>query len=194
VTFDPSELRADFRDEQFWTRETPRFLSYARAVIVRHRWRGSYRDAPAGGEEPQDYVMRAAALIFEGQRRCPADVDSVRFVLGVIRSLITHDAEKPENRQTHAFVSDESKTIDQGQLVDRKSASVDELLTANDLARDFVGTLPEEYRSYVELLISGECDSAAECAERLGVEVAAVRSMDKAIRRRRRAWKGLPVR
>ena len=85
MTFDPSELRADFRDEQFWTSQTPRFLSFARALIVRRRWRGSYADAPAGGEEAQDYVMRAAALIFEGQRRCPSDVDSVRFVLGVIR-------------------------------------------------------------------------------------------------------------
>lgn len=189
MTFDPSELRADFRDGEFWTRETPRFLSYARALIVRHRWRGSYGDAPAGGEEPQDYVMRAAALIFEGQRHCPPDVDSVRFVLGVIRSLITHDAEKPENRQPHSFVSDEKKTF-----VDHKSTTFDELLTANDLARDFVSTLPDEYKPYVELLISGACDSAAECAERLGVAVADIRSMDKAIRRRRRAWKGTPVR
>lgn len=194
MTFDPSELRADFRDDEFWARETPRFLIYARELIVRHRWRGSYGDLPAGGEEPQDYVTRAAELIFGGQRRCPPDVDSVRFVFGVIRSLITHDAEKPENRRRHSFLSDESNTVDPGQLVDHKGASVDELLTARDLARDFVSTLPDEYRAYVELLISGECDSAAECAQRLGVDVAEIRSMDKAIRRRRRAWKGLPAR
>lgn len=194
MTFDPSELHADFRDEQFWTSQTPRFLSFARALIVRHRWRGSYADAPAGGEEAQDYVMRAAALIFEGQRRCPSDIDSVRFVLGVIRSLITHDAERVENRQLHAFVSDDRTVADQGELVDHKSTMFDELFTADDLARDFVSTLPDEYKPYVELLISGACDTAAECAERLGVRVADIRSMDKAIRRRRRAWKGTPAR
>ena len=190
MTFDPFELRADFRDERFWVRETPRFLSYARALIVRHQWRGAYGDSPPGGEEPQDYVMRAVAAILDGQRRCPADVDSVKFVLGVIRSLVAHDAEKPENRRLHMFVSDENEITGEGQLVDEKSTAFDELLTANDLAREFAGALPEEFRPYVELLISGRYSTAAEYANRLGVTVAEIRSMDKAIRRRRRAWKG----
>lgn len=191
TNFDPNDLRADFRDGDFWSRETPRFLSYARALILRHRWRGAYGDIPPGGEEPQDYVMRAAALILEGQRRCPAEVGSVAFVMGVIRSLVAHDSEKPENRQMHASVSDGDSGEDR-QIADRNAAEFDELLTAGDLARDFVKALPEEYRPYVELLISGDCTGAAECAERLGVTVADIRSMDKAIRRRRRLWKGVP--
>jgi predicted metal-binding protein len=192
ASFDQSELRDDFRDEEFWARETPRFLSYARSVVLRHPSRGSY------GDEPQDYVVRAAALILEGQRRCPPDVPSVPFVMGVIRSLVTHDAEKPEHRRLHTAVtnddSEDEGVIHEEQLADRRAPAIDELLTADDLARDFVSSLPEEYRSYVELLISGSCSAAAECAERLGVTEAQVRLMDKAIRRRRRLWKGAPPR
>jgi len=195
--FEPSELRAEFRDERFWTKNTARFLSYANNLISRRRWRGSYGASPAGGEEPHDYIMRTVELIFEGRRRCPPDLDPVRFVFGVIRSLVAHDADNLENRQLHAQVavddSENTAVIDESGLADDRSAAADELLTASDLARDFVDALPEQYRAYVELLISGLYSSAAEYAEQLGITVADIRLMDKAIRRRRGLWKGSPA-
>jgi hypothetical protein len=192
--FDPLGLRAEFRDEKFWTQNTPRFLSYADNLISKRRWRGSFGASPAGGEEPHDYVLRTVELILEGRRRCPLDLEPVTFVFGVIRSLVAHDADNLENRQLHSQVgtddSENSAVIDEGELVDRRSPAADELLTAIDLARDFVNALPEQYRAYVELLISGAYSSAAEYAEQLAVTVADIRLMDKAIRRRRGLWKG----
>src|SRR5439155_12546572 len=102
-----------------------------------------------------------------------------------------HDAEKVENRLLYADVGDDEDSKGEESFVDNR-VSVEEALTAADLARDFVQSLPDAYRPYVELLISGECASAAECAERLNIPIAKIRVMDKAIRRRRRTWKGTP--
>lgn len=195
--FDPSALRPEFRDERFWTRETARFLAFAESLISRRRWRGSYGAPPAGGQEPHDYVMRSVALILEGHRRCPPDVEPVPFVFGVIRSLVAHDADNLENRQQHSYLDMTADDAGHGttaerEFADRSGPAAEELLTADDLARDFLSELPEDYRPYVELLISGVCSGAAECAEKLGMSVADIRLMDKAIRRRRRLWKGAP--
>lgn len=182
----------DFPGEEFWEREIPRFVLFARNQIHRQQWRG------AAPDDPLDYVARAVVLILEHTRRRPPDVAPVPFVLGVIRSLVTHDAEKTEHRQVHTSLTntaaDNVDETSEEQIADRSAPAIDELLSAGELARDFVGSLPEEFRPYVELLISGACSSAAECAERLAVSVADIRLMDKAIRRRRRLWKGAPPR
>jgi len=180
----------DFPGDEFWEREIPRFVLFARHQMLRQQWRG------AASDDPLDYVARAVVLILDHTRNRPPDVDPVPFVLGVIRSLVTHDAEKTEHRQVHTSLTstgaDDVDEISEEQIADHSAPAIDELLSAGELARDFVNSLPEEYRSYVELLISGVCATAAECAERLGVSVADIRLMDKAIRRRRRLWKGAP--
>src|SRR5947207_220465 len=78
----------DFADEEFWGVNFPKFTAIARrrmATLLRYRG--------AGGQEPADYVLKAAELLLSGRRRCRQQYSREACVYGILDSLISHDSD-----------------------------------------------------------------------------------------------------
>lgn len=165
-------MQQEFLDAEFWAKNSSRFLAFALRCL-------SHGRRPAGAEA-MDFVTQAAMLILDGTRRCPERVPPVIFVLGVIRSLVSHAGETAENRTIHESIDDRNATVD----------AVHEEVEANDLARKFLEAVPPRYRDYVVLLMSGQHATAEERARAMGVSVDRIRQLDKAVRRLRSQWEG----
>lgn len=194
--FDPALLHANFRNPEWWKGEAPRFLRYAAAQIHRRMWRGNFGDLPPGAMEPSDYVQTAAQLVISGERQLPTGVKTIPFVIMVIRSLISHEFDRPENRRNHSYFTsvpeaETGATIDETSLTDTAPGAHD-VFAAHELLVEFMRTLPLEYKVYVDMLVSGMYPTAADRAKALGASVAKIRLMDRVIRRLRSTWKGTP--
>jgi hypothetical protein len=195
--FDPALLHADFQNLEWWTRQTPRFAAYASWKIACRTWRGNVGDLPPGAAEGKDYAQKAAELIFSGARPLPAGVKTVPFVLMIIRSLIAHDFDRPENRHSHSYLTTASDDAASTSTTDEASVSdpapgTEEIFAAQELLVEFMRPLPLEYKLYVEMLVSEMYPTAADRAKALGVSIQKIRLMDRVIRRLRPAWKGMP--
>ena len=170
---DAYEVPAVFFDDEFWAREIPRLLAYARRRLS--VMRNEEIDA-------EDCVQQAIILVLDRTRRCRG-VAPERFLLRVIDSVISHDREK---RSRHAFVDVE--------VVD-PSPPCEQRVIAEDLKRQLLMLLPPDLQTYVELRIMETCLRAEDYAYVLGVSVADIRNLDKKLQRRRKLWwPGLPMR
>jgi hypothetical protein len=72
-TFDPTQLRPEFRDNLWWEAHARRFAAYAAYI--------------ASGDEVTATVTSAIALILNGERLPAPDERPVRFVLRIIHSV-----------------------------------------------------------------------------------------------------------
>jgi hypothetical protein len=118
-------------------------------------------------------------------------VSPIVYVLGVIRSLVSHAAETLENRSAHEFIDDGEAWFDELRISGRRERpAIDEELEASQLAQKFLHVVPERYRRYVRLLMTGRYPTAEDRAKAMGVTVARIRQLDKAVRRLRSQWEG----
>lgn len=156
-----------------------KLLGLARRKMCR-RWKG----LPPSGETPEDIVQKAFHQALSGVRRFPAeDVGLYAFFVMVVRSLISHLAEKEENRYVHTPIEESANLLRDGQSMAREA----ELAARADVARalrDFAADKP--MTDYLRLLIEGECGNAAECARALDVPVAAIHTMNRRLARYRK--------
>lgn len=155
-----------------------RLLGLARKKMWRH-WQG----LPPSGETPEDAVHKAFHQALSGVRKFPkGNIDLYVFFVMVVKSLISHLAEKEENRWVHTPI-EESADV----LVDWKyRPREDELAAAADVARvlrDFEAD--KLMTKYIRLRIEGPCRNAAEYARALGVTVAAIHNMNRRLARYR---------
>ena len=84
-------------DRQNWEELLPRLLRYSVYLI---RVKGSRGGNVAAGKMAEDYVMDAVMKVYKGERRwdpekCP---DILQYFIGVLRSIISHEPRKVENR------------------------------------------------------------------------------------------------
>lgn len=174
-----SPIRREFVENEFWQVNYRRFVVYARRLMAGRHF------TPAGASEPADYVLRAAELILNGQRRCPDSVDPALCVLGVIRSVVSHDYERPENRVEHEPIipdDDRSAGFDESLVSEPPPPDIESMVAARELADSFLGSIPAKYRHYVELRIT-QPGSADEHASALGLSVADIWKMNRSLRR-----------
>ncbi len=155
-----------------------RLVGLARKKMCR-LWKG----LPPSGETPEDVVQKAFHQALSGVRKFPeGNVDLYVFFVMVVRSLISHLAEKEENRYAHTPI-EESADL----LVDWKYTSREaELAVAADVVRvlrDFAAD--KLMTDYICLLIEEQCRDAAEYARALGVTVAAIHNMNRRLARYR---------
>ncbi|MEA2325933.1 MAG: hypothetical protein QOE68_892 [Thermoanaerobaculia bacterium] len=184
-------------DDAFWDCNMPRLLAYANSAVRAAKWRGARGELPAGANSPSDYVLEAATLVLRGDRQCPVDVSPVRFILVVIRTLIRRDRRERENRTSHEFITVLPKSDGSAGGWEKRMAckpfiaSADEMLAARELVEDFKEMLPDEYRSYVDVLACDAYPTRHDRADALGLPENEIRSMDKNIRKLRSLWKGI---
>lgn len=124
-----------------------------------------------------------AGHALSGVRRFPKEsVNLDVFFVMVVRSLISHLAEKEENRCVHTPI-DESAN----RLIDRKYTPRDaELAAADDVARvirDFAAD--QVMTDYIRLRVEEQFRNAAEYARALGVSVAQIHNMNRRLARYR---------
>jgi DNA-directed RNA polymerase specialized sigma24 family protein len=155
-----------------------RLLGLARRKMCR-RWKG----LPPSGETPEDVVQKAFHQALSGVRRFPeGNVGLDVFLVMVVRSLISHLAEKEENRCVHTPI-EESASLS----MDSKYTSQEaELTAAADVARVLRDFAPDKLMTdYIRLRIEEQCRNAAEYARALGVTVAAIHNMNRRLARYR---------
>lgn len=155
-----------------------RLVGLARRKMCR-LWKG----LPPSGETPEDVVQKAFHQALSGVRKFPKeDVDLYVFFVMVVRSLISHLAEKEENRCVYTPI-EESEDL----LIDWKSTQREaELAVAADVARVFRDFAADKLMTaYLRLLIEEQCRNAAEYARALGVTIAAIHNMNRRLARYR---------
>lgn len=155
-----------------------RLLGLARRKMCR-RWKG----LPPSGETPEDVVQKAFHQALSGVRRFPeGNVDLYAFFVMVVRSLISHLAEKEENRRVHVPIEESADLLIDGKSTSREA----ELVAAADLEgvlRDFAGDQP--MTDYIRLRIEDPGRSAAEYARALSVSVDVIHNMNRRLARYR---------
>lgn len=155
-----------------------RLLGLARRKMCR-RWKG----LPPSGETPQDVVQKAFHQALSGVRKFPeGNVDLYVFFVMVVRSLISHLAEKEENRRVHVPIEESADLLMDWKFTPREA----ELTAAAGVAcllRDFAGD--KLMTDYIRLRITEQCGDAAEYARALGVTVAAIHNMNRRLARYR---------
>lgn len=179
--------RAELLQNEFWKSNLRLFQSYAQRLM-----RGR-RIVPAGAPEATDYVLTAVAVILNGNRLCPDHIEPVQFVMGVIRSLISHDYDRPENRterESITILPDDNGFIgiDESLVSEPLPPDIESMVAARELADNFLRSIPEKYRRYVELRIAQDHRTSTEYAQELNVGVADIRNMNRVIRRLRTRW------
>ena len=155
-----------------------RLFGLARRKMCR-RWKG----VPPSGETPEDVVQKAFQQALSGVRKFPeGNVDLYVFLVMVVRSLISHLAEKEENRCVHTPIEESTDRLMDWKYTPREA----ELEAAADVARvlrDFAGD--KLMTDYIRLRIDGQCPNAFEYARALGVTVAAIHNMNRRLARYR---------
>ena len=155
-----------------------RLLGLARKKMWR-RWKG----LPPSGETPEDVVQKAFHQALSGVRKFPeGNVDLYVFFVMVVRSLISHLAEKEENRCVHTPIEESADLLMDWKFTPREA----ELAAAADVARVLRDFAPDKLMTdYIRLLIEEQCRNAAEYARALGVTVAAIHAMNRRLARYR---------
>jgi hypothetical protein len=165
-----------FFDDDFWSLYSRRFTLFAERRIRRHTfWRG---------KQATDYVTDAFLLLAAGQRRCNACYDRETCVMGVIASLVSHDAERLGNRMT--------RDLEPSMDAATEFAGIEDILAAREFLEQYKTNFADEtVRRYLDLLADGDW-SAAEAAEELGVPEAKIWTIRKGLKRPRGRWPGKP--
>jgi DNA-directed RNA polymerase specialized sigma24 family protein len=155
-----------------------RLLGLARKKMWR-RWKG----LPPSGETPEDVVQKAFHQALSGVRKFPTgNVGLYVFFVMVVRSLISHLAEKEENRCVHTPIEENADLLMDWKYTPREA----ELAADADLARvlrDFAGN--KLMTDYIRLRIEEQCRDAAEYARALGVSVTEIHNMNRRLARYR---------
>ena len=155
-----------------------RLLGLARSKMCR-RWKG----LPPSGETPEDVVQKAFQQALSGTRKFPKeDVDLYAFFVMVVRSLVSHLAEKEENRYVHTPIEESADVLTDWKHMPREAelaAAADVASALQDFAADKLMT------DYIRLLSEEQCRDAAECARALGVTVAEIHNMNRRLARYR---------
>jgi DNA-directed RNA polymerase specialized sigma24 family protein len=155
-----------------------RLLGLARKKMCR-RWKG----LPPSGETPEDVVQKAFHQALSGVRKFPeGNVDLNVFLVMVVRSLISHLAEKEENRCVHTPIEESANLLTDWKYTPREA----ELAAAADVAgvlRDFAAD--KLMTEYIRLRIEEQCRNAAEYARAVGVTVDAIHNMNRRLARYR---------
>jgi DNA-directed RNA polymerase specialized sigma24 family protein len=140
------------------------------------RWKGLL----PSGETPEDIVQKAFHQALSGVRKFPKEnVDLYVFFVMVVRSLISHLAEKEENRCVHRPIEESADVLMDWKYTPRES----ELAAAAHAERVLRDFAPDKLMTdYIRLLIQEQCRSAAEHARALGVTVAEIHNMNRSRR------------
>ncbi|HEX6100461.1 MAG TPA: hypothetical protein VF432_29370 [Thermoanaerobaculia bacterium] len=159
-----------------------RLLGLARRKMWR-RWKG----LPPSGETPEDVVQKAFHQALSGVRKFPkGNVDLYVFFVMVVKSLISHLAEKEENRCVHTPIEESADRLMDWKHTPREA----ELSAAGDAARVLRDFAPDKLMTdYIRLRIEERCRSADEYARALGVTVAAIHNMNRRLARYRDRWR-----
>jgi DNA-directed RNA polymerase specialized sigma24 family protein len=154
-----------------------RLLGLARKKMC--RWKG----LPQSGETPEDIVQKAFHQALSGVRKFPKEnVDLYVFFVMVVRSLISHLAEKEENRCVHTPIEESADLLMDWKYTPREA----ELAAVVDVARVLRDFAADKLMSnYIRLLIEEQCRNAAEYARALGVTVAVIHNMNRRLARYR---------
>jgi len=100
----------------------------------------------------------------------------------VVRSLISHLAEKEENRCVHTPIEESASLLMDWKHTPREA----ELAAAADVARVLRDFAPDKLMTdYIHLRLEGQCRNAAEYACALGVTVAEIHNMNRRLARYR---------
>jgi len=155
-----------------------RLLGLARGKMCR-RWKG----LPQSGETPEDVVQKAFHQALSGARKFPKEnVDLYVFFVMVVRSLISHLAEKEENRCVHMPIEESANLLMDWTYTPRET----ELVAAADVARVLQDFAADKLMTdYIRLLIEEQWRNAAEYARALGVTIAAIHNMNRRLARYR---------
>ncbi len=155
-----------------------RLLGLARKKMCR-RWKG----LPPSGETPEDVVQKAFHQALSGVRKFPeGNVDLYVFLVMVVRSLISHLAEKEENRCVHTPIEESADVLMDWKYTPRETelaAEADVASVLRDFAADKLMT------DYIRLRSEEQCRNAAEYAGALGVTVDAIHNMNRRLARYR---------
>jgi len=155
-----------------------RLLGLARKKMYR-RWKG----LPPSGETPEDVVQKAFHQALSGVRKFPeGNVDLNVFLVMVVRSLISHLAEKEENRCVHTPIEESANLLTDWKYAPQEA----ELAAAADVGgvlRDFAAD--KLMTDYIHLRIEEQYRNAAEYARALGVTVDAIHNMNRRLARYR---------
>ncbi len=154
-----------------------RLVGLARKKMLR-RWKG----LPPSGEKPEDVVQKAFHQALSGVRKFPeGNVDLYVFFVMVVRSLISHLAEKEENRCVHTPIEESADLVD-WKYTPREA----ELAADADFARVFRDFAADKLMTdYIRLRIEEQCRNAADYARALGVDVTAIHNMNRRLARYR---------
>ena len=155
-----------------------RLLGLARKKM----WR-LWRSLPPSGETPEDVVQKAFHQALSGVRKFPKEnVDLYVFFVMVVRSLVSHLAEKEENRCVHTPIEESADLLMDWKYTPREA----ELAAAADVARALRDFATDKLMTdYIRLRIAEQCRNAGEYARALGVDVAAIHNMNRRLARYR---------
>src|SRR5688500_14713617 len=78
-----------------------RLVGFAHRLLRPYVWRGSSGEPPPG-QLAEDFVQTAFERLFSGERTYRSDIDLYVLLAGIVRSVISHLAEKDENRFIHS--------------------------------------------------------------------------------------------
>jgi hypothetical protein len=191
-TFPP----AIFRNVDLWSDNARKFTLFTERLIRRYPWQGSFDGRPPG-KDAFDYIADAQILLIAGQRRCRVDEDPVLCIYGVLRSLVWHDSQRPENRVSHLHLvpvrpDDDSDDMDES-LVPAELPDIEDVVTAREFLEKYKSNFSDErYRRYLDLLASDDLITAIEAAQELDLLESEVWNMRKVLKRPRKKWLGQP--
>jgi DNA-directed RNA polymerase specialized sigma24 family protein len=168
-----------------------RALVYASLALARRTRRRLFGGA-SPALTPEDLVQTAFAKLLSGDRKRPEGVPLIAFLIEVIKSEMSHQAEKSANRPEHKAIAEETTatTIAASAIPDR--GSTDDDVWEADLLQRIDERFSAEPRviAYAMLLAEGQCKSAAECAAQLNVTESKIyqirRQLQRFLKRERR--------
>jgi DNA-directed RNA polymerase specialized sigma24 family protein len=132
------------------------------------------------GEDLADETLMRA---WSQRRRCPKDLSPYVFLVNTAKSILSHEAARPEHKKQRVTIDDDPKGLAQTLA---SNDDVDATATANITLKKFKAKLgDEELESYVDDLIKYEGSSAKALAAKTGKPVP---SLDRRLSRRRSLW------
>ncbi|HET8797288.1 MAG TPA: hypothetical protein VFO89_06365 [Thermoanaerobaculia bacterium] len=155
------------------------------AVVLRRGGRTT------GLDEADDYVQQAVKLVLEGRRNLPPDATprQIRAALyGIVESLIYHHRRKLRRRGRFIPIASEpgDGQISEQEIVEKRDDEAER--AARQSLKSFLAKIDARLRRYALARVADPDATADQHARYQRVPVAAIRAMDKRLRRRRDLW------
>jgi DNA-directed RNA polymerase specialized sigma24 family protein len=159
-----------------------RLVGFAHRMLRRYLWHGTPGEPPPG-QLAEDFVQTAFERLFSGDRTYRSNVDLYVLVAGIVRSVISHLAEKDENGFIHTDIDGYTET-----LADWKAITKEMDLLAATVVADLLDAFPddEKIRAYIALRLNETCETAEEYARALGVSRTEIFNMNRRLARFRK--------